>query len=534
VTILASAWCGRYELIAQREGSLHDRGDGTLELTAEDRYLVRLPAGVLQHELRGALTAFKGATEGVLHFGNYIGEASLDGRGLVVGSSRLDPPAVATMLDEVAAQLGSLPFTDESPTSAPYVRERALTPDALYHAFVFLRDGMEGRGRHAVPPAMSRILARPHETFEAGVARLVPLGQVSRIDSATLTAIAAEPELLVRVPQDSPLIGSSLASRLDGRFPGFLRERPLDHTTDNRENRFVVAALQLMRDVALQFERAARMGRRPSSEINRRDAIALAAQIDRWRRHATLTSLGPARDVSLQSTVLRGRTGYRELLRFYLELVARTQFTAPHDLRNVLELRHAADIYELWCFFAVVKAVAATLDAAPELTRFSFGTHAAKVPWGYRAGWPGVDVFFNRSYSRPGAGGTPQAGAHSYSLRLRPDITLLQASGTLDVFDAKFKLSVSAAFDAQEETVDAAADTFKPDDIHKMHAYRDALGARSAWVLYPGVETVVKQFPAPCSASVASFTGVGAIPLRPGPSLAQALSTQVASLLVVR
>lgn len=76
------------------------------------------------------------------------------------------------------------------------------------------------------------------------------------------------------------------------------------------------------------------------------------------------------------------------------------------------------------------------------------------------------------------------------------------------LFDAKFKLrSLLGARGAQAQADSASDSVTVPDaegetemedaraahtadDINKMHAYRDATGAQSVWVLYPGTESV--------------------------------------------
>ena len=61
--------------------------------------------------------------------------------------------------------------------------------------------------------------------------------------------------------------------------------------------------------------------------------------------------------------------------------------------------------------------------------------------------------------------------------------------------------------------------TFRRADLHKVHAYRDALGASSVWVLYPGgSEAVAKYSPQPSAHVEGSPDGVGAVPLTPGSS----------------
>lgn len=515
-----TASCGAYELIAQQPGSLHERDDGAIELVAELRYLVLLRPEAARDVLVGALTLPRGGSEGVLRFGNFVGIAELGGRRLVVRSDRLTTEAADEMLDAVAERLASLPFAGSGPTSAVYARDRGLGPDALYHAFALLRDAMQARGRHDLSGAVERVLARPHEVLRAQDARLVPVAHAGQIDAATLAAIQSEPELLGAIAPGSPLATHPLARRLNGRMPEFIRVRPLVHTTDNRENRFVVAALDAMSDIARRFVHHVVSSGRTSSAINARDAAEIADQLQRWRRHPALEHLEPAREVPLQSTVLRGRAGYRELLRFYGDLLARTHLAGPHDMAALLERRDAALIYEYWCYFQVIDAVADTLGPPARVDRLSATPTSTHVPYGYRAAWDGTDALFNVTYSKPTTGPC-ERGRHSYSVRLRPDITLRTPGGQLHLFDAKLKLGLEAAISGDDvDDGDGLATTFKREDLYKMHAYRDALGANSVWILYPGSNPVPSKYRAPWSADggldESIFGGVGAIALRPG------------------
>ncbi len=517
-TPIASAVCGPYEILAQREGSLLKHPDHSLELQAEACYLVRLGDGADPHALRGALTIPHGGTEGILQFGNFVGQASLGGRKLAVRSRRLATTAVELMLDDVAGHLASLPFFAATPTSAPYVRDRSMSSDALYHTYVFLRDSMRGGGQHDLPGAVERIIARPHETLRSEDAQLIPLGRASQIDAATVAAISSEPELLSPLAEGSPLATHPLARRLRGRMPEFIRTRPLRHTTNNPENRFVAAALDAMSDIARQFELLAIGDRRVASATNSKEASAIAATLSRWRRHPMLEPLSTARDVPIRSTVLRGRAGYRQLLRCYIELMARTRLSEPSDMRALLELRDAALMYEYWCYFRVVDGVADSLRTAAQVDRFAVDAVGSRVPYGYRAKVGHATILYNETYSRP-ASGSPEIGQHSYSVRLRPDITLRSRDGGLHLFDAKLKLDFGQAVDADDhDDAKGRPDTFNREDLYKMHAYRDALGADSVWVLYPGSDPSPTQYRLPWDDRPlrGDFHGVGAIALRPG------------------
>lgn len=514
-----AALCGPYELVAPRAGALRERADGVVELEAESRYLVRLQPGADPDTLTGALTVPRGGTEGVLQFGNFFGIAELGGRPLNILSNRLSGDAVQDMLNDVADNFASLPFGAATPTVSSYVRGRSMAADALYHAYAFVRDAMRARGPHDLPGTVERILARPHETLHAQSPRLTPLAGVTRIDASTLSAIHRSPELLATVPADSPLFDHPLARQLQGRMPAYVHVVPLAHDTDTQENRFVVAALDALSDVARRFASFARASHRPSSAINAREATNIADRLQRWRRHRAIGQLQPGHALPIHSTVLRGRVGYRELLAIYTELLARTCLTEPDDLQPLLELRDAALIYEYWCYFKLVAAIGTILDRPAEVSRLTTTPLGVRVPYGYRSDWGDVEALYNITFSASAAG-SPTRGWDSYSVRLRPDITVRVASRQVHLFDAKLKLGLTKAFsadDIDDDTQDSP-DTFKRQDLYKMHAYRDALGSDSAWIIYPGTEATPQAYVASWHATEQPglFQGVGAVALRPG------------------
>ena len=133
----------------------------------------------------------------------------------------------------------------------------------------------------------------------------------------------------------------------------------------------------------------------------------------------------------------------------------------------------------------MVEAVAEIVGASPVLSRLAAKPLGTRVPYGYEATVGDVKVLYNVTYSRP-AHGQPELGHNSYSVRLRPDITIRTSSGGLHLFDAKLKVDFASAANADDEDDPGRLDTFKREDLYKMHAYRDALGAQSVWVLYPG------------------------------------------------
>ena len=163
----------------------------------------------------------------------------------------------------------------------------------------------------------------------------------------------------------------------------------------------------------------------------------------------------------------------------------------------------------------VVTALERLLGPPSSRSRFEASGFQADLRWGYRVAWPGLEVSYNENFPRPAAAGH-RAGRDSYSLPLRPDIVLRSAGGRLTLFDAKLKRNFKGVV---VDRPGSGEDTFKPEDLHKMHAYRDALGAHSVWVLYPGETAKLQGYPAPGGTEGqpgAHFAGVGAVALRPG------------------
>ena len=84
-------------------------------------------------------------------------------------------------------------------------------------------------------------------------------------------------------------------------------------------------------------------------------------------------------------------------------------------------------------------------------------------------------------------------------------------------FDAKYRLDLSKW---KEELVgNDNVSSFKREDIHKMHTYRDAvLGTRGSYVLYPGSEHINELYvrnPNKAYRDNSLMPSVGAFPLKP-------------------
>lgn len=150
----------------------------------------------------------------------------------------------------------------------------------------------------------------------------------------------------------------------------------------------------------------------------------------------------------------------------------------------------------------------AVLNEKPAPIAFRYGSFGSNLPHAYAANFGRVRVWFNRDFRKP----------RSYSVPLRPDIALELDNSTLHLMDAKFKrepipaaTSDNSALEEEEQRA-----TYRRGDLYKMHTYRDALGARSVWALFPGRNVRPVHFEPDAAAEEDGPAGVGALPLLPG------------------
>ena len=166
-------------------------------------------------------------------------------------------------------------------------------------------------------------------------------------------------------------------------------------------------------------------------------------------------------------------------------------------MRDLLELKNIALLYELWTFFRLVHEISAVLGRPPVRSgRPTSDLFQAAFAAGGTFEWdPGVRLVYNQRFSRSRSG-----QRRSYSVPLILDIALTIPRGGpnagLHLFDAKFRVQALTDVglaaddkDADDEKAAERAGSFKRADIYKMHVYRDAIpDARSVWILYPGGE----------------------------------------------
>ena len=346
-----------------------------------------------------------------------------------------------------------------------------------YEPVTWLLERFEWLAQSGAAERVLQLAARlNHHTVIKAFTTKMPRDRVRRLPMAAIHQLAHHPER-----RHTPAIRKAV-------------------TEDCFENRVVKLLLQTLRSQcqAIAAEAAWQQSSQPEGrELSGAVAERLKAIGDTvagWERRLTaLLRADPWPMVSgvvalhQPSMVFVKDPVYRELLQWYRRLQEEGELVWA-DQAFTLPLRDLPTLYELWCFVQVVHTLQDLLGE-PGRERglfqvrrwgfeFSLG-RGAESEVHFTTPTADVTVAYNRQF-------TAFTG-----LRYFPDISLSVRGRGLIVLDAKYRRTMEDR-------------SYKQDDIDKMHTYRDALGAASAFILYPG-----EQFA--CWGDAA----VGAIPLLP-------------------
>ncbi len=476
------------------------------ELTGETEWVLSGPREALNEVGRALGSLAEPIGDALLvSFGNSVGIFELPHLGRVeVVSGKWSRHDFDAMLRDLTDTASALPFRGGEPGSLPYDRSLAARKDLLYSAFVYLRHVLSDSAPRdeRLLPALNAILADPHRRL-ARESSLVILERSQGIAPSALERLGADPGRLSRAVGRQAQ--TPVARMMRGHLPERIEERRAFSTLDTAENRFVKTFLQSADAILDQMGESCLQDGLPDLFARRivSECRSLRRTLAPILRHRIWQEVGSMVHLPASSMVLQRRRGYRQVFQCFSKLRLAARVPLNRDLvRQLLESRDIAELYEIWCYFSVVRAVEEILG--PPIHAESFRQKSTRVllRQGFRVLWPdGTGLAYNQPFSPSGRG--------SYSVPLRPDITLSIPSGAnagLHLFDAKFRLDEGA---------------FHRTDLHKMHAYRDAIPeARSAWVLYPGAKACFfgRDFTAWEGTTRPPQTpeGVGALPVVPG------------------
>ena len=235
--------------------------------------------------------------------------------------------------------------------------------------------------------------------------------------------------------------GAWLAERLGGSLPEVVSERKIRSTTDTPENRFVKAFIGQSRNIIGRMRSAVR-SRRP--DAFRRNVLGDCARMEASlmpvARHSMWEEVGRMVRIPFSSTVLQRRRGYRRVLQHFSRIRLAPMIPLDKEaMRDLLELKNIALLYELWTFFRIVHELSVLEGPPVRSGRPTIGPFQTDFAAGGTVEWAsGVRLVYNQHFSR-----SRPRRRHSYSVPLRPDIAHSIPDGPNSgphLFDAKFRV----------------------------------------------------------------------------------------------
>ncbi len=338
------------------------RRDGRWQLRSERRWVVEGPRAKLaaiKANLPASACTRTGHGAVVLNLVNSVGILDLPGVGRVeLLTGKLGEVEFEALLADLTRLATSLPFSAGDPGSSPYASGPPPRDEVLYHAFVYLRHILSNRApaEERLIPALELIQRAPHRRWRTE-RRDIRIEALTRVDSRTLLDLVTRTGAQVHAASLSPA-AASLTEQLGGRLPEEVSERRIQATVDTPENRFVKA---------FSGQASGIIGRVRSKAAGRRNVFGrnLLADCDRMEaalipvvRHSMWDGVGEMRRIPFSSTVLQRRRGYRHVLRHFSKIRLAPQIPLDQaEMRDLLEIKDIALLYELWTFFRLAEII---------------------------------------------------------------------------------------------------------------------------------------------------------------------------------
>ncbi len=197
------------------------------------------------------------------------------------------------------------------------------------------------------------------------------------------------------------------------------------------------------------------------SSRERAQCEAVLGMIERVLKSPVFSECSRLQDTQKARLLAARRQGYQQFLQWLDHLGQNLWAQHPH-LSDAASLRDASTLYEYWCLFALAESLSSALEApTPTIKTLANATTITLTD--------ALALQYNRD-------------ANTYSGTVKPDFVLTDHAKPRWVFDAKMRVQSSRG------RLDPSTD-----DLHKMHAYRDALGVAAAVCLYPGDQSIFWQ-----------------------------------------
>lgn len=424
-----------------------------------------------------------------------------------------------TLLDDITKMARSLTFRFITPMSGRREATKNYDYNAIRMLDYYYQLAFEYPATRNLEALLNQCLKYPHVRYES-YTETRSLDRANKMAPGFARQLGRKGDFTALSPSH-PLSNTQLFKDINTRFgrPLFPARVDTQHqrvTYDTAENRFILFFLEEIRNCCRQI-------------LHTKNPLAIKAKAQEldvkvapWLQIPIFREIGQLNYMPASSSVLLKKAGYRELYYHHVQskrsaipILEQLQHTAHNS-----KLKDIALLYEIWVFYKIASLLFRDQPIRVSVLNSTLKQGMVIDSYGWSAG--NLRLFYNKSYTRGTQG--------SYSLTLRPDITLELEDGRIFCFDAKYKFKETPTGEEGEETAaEPAAEAaeempalqriVKREDLHKMHAYLDAIpNAVAAIAIYPGntLEFYDRSFVKHDSPfSLLDVRGVGALPLLP-------------------
>ena len=452
------------------------------------------------------LELFPQTYNGFLSFGSYVGKSFLDiyknNKSIFkipfeVRSRKIDYASeYAAMIGDLSKYSQQLIYESKSPLFQPFeineIDEKIGYEEFMLLEYLFKDENL---------PSTIEYLSRNLYSALTDTVEEVPTSFASNISPNDLIDVFSNSENLEKSTDTS----SIWYKQTNGYVPLRINETKYVDNIDVPENRFYKNFLESIESLINKLLQ------KPYQGYIRDQLLIYKQTISAYLSQRYFKDIGIMDYVPLNSQLLQKKEGYRDILQYYLmfELGFRLNWSEITDEFRGNE-KKLFELYECWSYFELVEILKELCDSTIGFDDI-FSASSDKMTISLREGIVksfnlnvsdrdiAIELLYNKTFNKK------QSDYKSYSVELRPDYSLIihvDDNRYLLHFDAKYKLNIED-------------DSFKNQDIVKMHAYKDAiLGTVGAYVLYPGEKDKVYY-----ENLDERLESVGAFPLRPGDNL---------------
>ena len=401
------------------------------------------------------------------------------------------------MLNRIADESAELAMRRFAASQQSFQPDATGTAETIYQQFAFVRSLLDS---DELNDAMQLILHRPHHEYRS----------VSQ-DVDPARGIRGGRHLAAAIARPGPRVEAPPSLRVS-TLPESIQQASHVETLDTIPNQFIRYALRHWQSVIQSVRRQLEGKDGVVARRGVREAVALEERLAQWLMHPMVAGASDLVRFPASNQVLQKREGYRDVFQAFVlsEVAAALQWDGGEHVFGA-GLRDVATLYEYWIFLELARVVATMVDTPLDRTAL-VKTSSSGMSLELRQGGAAVirgrtvrrgrplklELWFNRSF---------RGGGRSWSQTMRPDCSLLvtPSGGITDQttwlhFDAKYRVKdlqdiiKVAADEATEDTEAGTGKVALPEDLLKMHAYRDAIRrSAGAYVLYPGTDDAASQ-----------------------------------------